>query len=36
MNSRNDFEVIKECRVCGYLDVVDVLDLAEAAQRAVP
>lgn len=27
MNYRNDFEVIKECRVCGFLGVVDVLDL---------
>lgn len=27
MNSKNDFEVIKKCRVCGSLDVVDVLDL---------
>ena len=27
MNSRNDFEVVKECRVCGSLDVADVLNL---------
>ncbi|MBU4184751.1 MAG: class I SAM-dependent methyltransferase [Proteobacteria bacterium] len=27
MNSENDYEVIKKCRVCGSLDVVDVLDL---------
>lgn len=27
MNSRNNFEAIKKCRVCGSIDIADVLDL---------